>query len=272
MITKQNGIYTLTLSLLLFSLQINAATDYQTYETVCGEPTDMFSFVDRGGIAINPCVVPPKNILVGVGYQYQQLIGGGIQNNFPSSVIEVGLPDYFEVDLTLPSYINQTIAPRIGYTATQLDLKRILWFNSKWITSVNGTVIFPSGSSSFGSKGPGGGVTAILAYNINDQINLTGTLEYLSISEPINSGGQSFTSVNPDLLLSWTKNKISLFIEVYGQSKTAPDEGSGYNADAGILYLIKKNIVIDLEIDQRISGLLDGVERYYGGGITIQFN
>ncbi len=37
MITKQNGIYTLTLSLLLFSLQINAATDYQTYETVCGE-------------------------------------------------------------------------------------------------------------------------------------------------------------------------------------------------------------------------------------------
>lgn len=101
---------------------------------------------------------------------------------------------------------------------------------------------------------------------------MTGTLEYLSISEPINSGGQSFTSVNPDLLLSWTKNKISLFIEVYGQSKTAPDEGSGYNADAGILYLIKKNIVIDLEIDQRISGLLDGVERYYGGGITIQFN
>lgn len=92
MITKQNGIYTLTLSLLLFSLQIKAATDYQTYETVCGEPTDMFSFVDRGGIAINPCVVPPKNILVGVGYQYQQLIGGGIQNNFPSSVIEVGLP------------------------------------------------------------------------------------------------------------------------------------------------------------------------------------
>lgn len=49
MITKQNGIYTLTLSLLLFSLQIKAATDYQTYETVCGEPTDMLSFLERGG-------------------------------------------------------------------------------------------------------------------------------------------------------------------------------------------------------------------------------
>ncbi|HAT1596415.1 TPA: transporter [Legionella pneumophila] len=272
MITKQNGIYTLIITLLFLSFQIKAATDYQIYEAVCGEPTDMFSFVDRGGIAINPCVVPPRNVLLGLGYQYQQLIGGGIQNNFPSSVIEVGFPDYFEVDLTLPSYINQTVAPRIGYSATQLDFKRILWFNSKWIASVNGTVIFPSGSSSFGSKGSGGGVTGILAYNINDQLNLTGTLEYISISEPINSGGQSYTSVNPDLLLSWTKNKISLFAEVYGQSKTAPDERSGYNADAGILYLIKKNIVIDLEIDQRISGLLDGVERYYGGGITIQFN
>ncbi|MDW9096396.1 hypothetical protein SE952_06730 [Legionella pneumophila] len=62
MITKQNGIYTLTLSLLLFSLQIKAATDYQTYETVCGEPTDMLSFLERGGIATNPCVVPPRSV------------------------------------------------------------------------------------------------------------------------------------------------------------------------------------------------------------------
>ncbi|HAT6932388.1 TPA: transporter [Legionella pneumophila subsp. pneumophila] len=272
MITKQNGIYTLTLSLLLFSLQINAATDYQTYETVCGEPTDMLSFLERGGIATNPCVVPPRSVLISSGYQYQQLIGEGVQHNFPAAAIQLGLPGYFEVDLLLPNYINQTVDPRIGFSQTQLIVNHVLWFNNKWVITASGTFVFPSGSASFGSPNPGGGVIGILSYNFNSQLNLTSNLGITTQSEPSYDGGQSYTSVNPDLILSWTKNKISLFAEIYGQSKTAPDEGSGFSTDAGVLYQVKKNIVIDFEVDQRITGLLNGVERYYGGGITIQFN
>ncbi|HAT8286977.1 TPA: transporter [Legionella pneumophila] len=272
MITKQNGIYTLTLSLLLFSLQINAATDYQTYETVCGEPTDMLSFLERGGIATNPCVVPPRSVLITSGYQYQQLIGEGVQHNFPAAAIQLGLPGYFEVDLLLPNYINQTVDPRIGFSQTQLIVNHVLWFNNKWVITASGTFVFPSGSTSFGSPNPGGGVIGILSYNFNSQLNLTSNLGITTQSEPSYDGGQSYTSVNPDLILSWTKNKISLFAEIYGQSKTAPDEGSGFSTDAGVLYQVKKNIVIDFEVDQRITGLLNGVERYYGGGITIQFN
>ncbi|HAT6347241.1 TPA: transporter [Legionella pneumophila] len=272
MITKQNGIYTLTLSLLLFSLQIKAATDYQTYETVCGEPTDMLSFLERGGIATNPCVVPPRSVLISSGYQYQQLIGEGVQHNFPAAAIQLGLPGYFEVDLLLPNYINQTVDPRIGFSQTQLIVNHVLWFNNKWVITASGTFVFPSGSASFGSPNPGGGVIGILSYNFNSQLNLTSNLGITTQSEPSYDGGQSYTSVNPDLILSWTKNKISLFAEIYGQSKTAPDEGSGFSTDAGVLYQVKKNIVIDFEVDQRITGLLNGVERYYGGGITIQFN
>ncbi|HAU3620375.1 TPA: transporter [Legionella pneumophila] len=272
MITKQNGIYTLTLSLLLFSLQINAATDYQTYETVCGEPTDMLSFLERGGIATNPCVVPPRSVLISSGYQYQQLIGEGVQHNFPAAAIQLGLPGYFEVDLLLPNYINQTVDPRIGFSQTQLIVNHVLWFNNKWVITASGTFVFPSGSASFGSPNPGGGVIGILSYNFNSQLNLTSNLGITTQSEPSYDGGQSYTSVNPDLILSWTKNKISLFAEIYGQSKTAPDEGSGFSTDAGVLYQVKKNIAIDFEVDQRITGLLNGVERYYGGGITIQFN
>ncbi|HAU0238525.1 TPA: transporter [Legionella pneumophila] len=272
MITKQNGIYTLTLSLLLFSLQINAATDYQTYETVCGEPTDMLSFLERGGIATNPCVVPPRSVLITSGYQYQQLIGEGVQHNFPAAAIQLGLPGYFEVDLLLPNYINQTVDPRIGFSQTQLIVNHVLWFNNKWVITASGTFVFPSGSASFGSPNPGGGVIGILSYNFNSQLNLTSNLGITTQSEPSYDGGQSYTSVNPDLILSWTKNKISLFAEIYGQSKTAPDEGSGFSTDAGVLYQVKKNNVIDFEVDQRITGLLNGVERYYGGGITIQFN
>ncbi|HAU1637737.1 TPA: transporter [Legionella pneumophila] len=272
MITKQNGIYILAVSLLLSSFQIKAATDYQAYEAVCGEPTDMLSFLERGGIATNPCVVPPRSVLISSGYQYQQLIGEGIQHNFPAAAIQLGLPGYFEVDLLLPNYINQTVDPRIGFSQTQLIVNDVLWFNDKWVVTASGTFIFPSGSASFGSPNPGGGVIGILSYNFNSQLNLTGNLGITSQSEPSYDGGQSYTSVNPDLILSWTKNKISLFAEIYGQSKTAPDEGSGYSTDAGVLYQVKKNIVIDLEVDQRISGLLNGVERYYGGGITIQFN
>ncbi|HHW3675457.1 TPA: transporter [Legionella pneumophila] len=232
----------------------------------------MLSFLERGGIATNPCVVPPRSVLISSGYQYQQLIGEGVQHNFPAAAIQLGLPGYFEVDLLLPNYINQTVDPRIGFSQTQLIVNHVLWFNNKWIITASGTFVFPSGSASFGSPNPGGGVIGILSYNFNSQLNLTGNLGITSQSEPSYDGGQSYTSVNPDLILSWTKNKISLFAEIYGQSKTAPDEGSGFSTDAGVLYQVKKNIAIDFEVDQRITGLLNGVERYYGGGITIQFN
>ncbi|KGP64406.1 hypothetical protein EP47_11580 [Legionella norrlandica] len=269
MIIKQKGIFFSFVTLLLLSFQAKAVSDY---ENVCGGRTDMLSFLERGGIASNACVVPSESVLISSGYQYQQLIGEGIQHNFPAAAIQLGLPGYFEVDLLLPNYINQTVAPRFGFSETQLVVNHVLWFNNKWVATVSSEFIFPSGSASFGSPHPGGGVTGILSYNFNSQWNLTGTLGVISQSESSYDGGQSYTSINPDLILSWSKNNILLFAEVYGQNKTAPDEGSGYGADAGILYQIKKNIALDFEVNQRIIGLLNGIERYYGGGITVQFN
>lgn len=93
-----------------------------------------------------------------------------------------------------------------------------------------------------------------------------------SQTQAINDGGKRYTSVNPDLVLSWTKEKISVYGEIYGQSKTGPQNGSGFNADAGILYLIRKNIVIDLEAGHRLSGVLGGFSHYVGTGISIQFS
>jgi hypothetical protein len=92
-----------------------------------------------------------------------------------------------------------------------------------------------------------------------------------SVSLSIDAGGGRISSINPDLVLSWTKGKISIYGEVYGQSKTGPQEGSGFNSDAGIIYLLKKNIEIDIEMGRCISGQLFGFSRYIGTGISIEF-
>lgn len=254
----------------LFSLSFVVNSD--TNDSACGASSNFLALVDRPTFSDSVCVVPRHNSVVEAGYQYQSLFGGGNLQTLPQTVYRYGLADQFEVVMLFPSYVRQNIEPQVGVGASTLGVKHQLFANQKWITTIEGLFTFPSGSSAFGSQNPGAVFNGIVSYNISSTVAITGMFGVSSQSESVYDGGQSYTSFSPDLVLSWAKDRLELFIEVYGESKTGPDEGSGFNMDAGVLYLIKKNISLDLEVGQRLTGDLFGFNQYIGAGIAIQFS
>ncbi|BCA95602.1 hypothetical protein TUM19329_19630 [Legionella antarctica] len=238
----------------------------------CGGPTDLLSIIDRPTIADSVCLVPNKSIVMESGYQHLSLLGGGTQQNFPEALLRFGLADEFEFNILLPNYIHQNILPYTGYQATVMGVKHQIGSSSEWVTVIDGYVILPSGTANFGSERIGGIVNGLFGYNFTSEINLSGMLGVSSQTQSINEGGMRFTSVNPALVLSWSKEKVSVYWEIYGQSKPSPEDNAGLNTDAGVIYLIKKNIAIDLEAGQRINGSLGGFSHFWGAGISIQFS
>lgn len=239
------------------------------YESLCGQADNMLNYVDRASIAPNPCITPVNRMVVEGGYQYQKLYSTGTQNNIPSVELQLGIPGYFELDAFLPDYTNQSVAPKAGFGPTGLGLKHAMWFNKDWLFTLNETITFESGSNAFGSAGTGGSIIGILSYTFNPELSLTGTLGYGAQYEPMSAGGESFTGFSPDLLFAWSNNKVLLFGELYGQTRTGPDLGSGYNINTGVLYVVHRNMTIDLEYNQALHGNLGGWKRYIGVGGSI---
>ena len=241
-------------------------------QTACSGPDNLLSLMNRPSVADSVCVVPNKNAIVEMGYQYLALTGSGYEQNAPQGIFRLGLPNQFEFNVTTPNYIHQTIIPRVGFNATILGVKHVVAANARWVASLEGLVTLPSGSAAFGSRGYGEAFNGIASYTISDQLSITGMFGVTSQSESIYDGGASFTSFNPDIVLAWSKEKLVVYWEVNGQSKTAPDEGSGYNTDIGIIYLLQKYVALDVSFGQRISGSLNSFNNYVGAGITLQFS
>ncbi|MCL9684290.1 transporter [Legionella maioricensis] len=259
--------YFILLFTLLFPLDAISSND-----TPCGGPTNLLAIIDRPSFADSACVTPDKTVILESGYEDLTLLGGGRQQNFPEAFLRFGLADRFEFNIFLPNYVHQTVLPYKGYDPSTLGVKHEIAASTQWVIAIDGYLILPSGSVNFGSERAGGIFNGLFSYNITSEISLSGMLGLSSQTLSINAGGQRYNSINPDLVLSWTKEKISIYGEIYGQSKTGPQQGSGFITDAGVLYQIKKNIVIDLEAGHRISGVLDGFSYYWGTGISIQFS
>ena len=162
------------------------------------------------------------------------------------------------------------MTPHSGLTATTIGIKHEIGYTQNWLGTVEALFTLPNGSAAFGSKQMGTAINGIVSYNINSAFNLTFMFGGTSETESSFNGGQRFTSLNPDLVITYAAtDKLQLYGETYGQSKTGPGQGSGFNADGGLLYLLIPNLEVDLEVGQRISGNLDGFEHYIGTGVGI---
>lgn len=238
---------------------------------LCEGPNSLLALIDRPTFAFSACVVPKENVLIESGSQYIQLQQEGTQFNLPETELRVGLFNQLEVDLFVPNYIHQSVDPKIGFTAMGVGMKHVLLSNEKSVLSVLGVVVPPSGSASFGSRGVSGFISSILTFNMSPEIGVTAMLQASSQTLPINFGGQRFTAIDPFLVLSWNKEKLSLYGEIYGQNKTGPKYGGGTNMDVGIIYLIKRNIALDVEIGKSLKGILGNFNQYVGTGISVRF-
>lgn len=258
-------------SILLLSL-LSWGISNSFAEPVADPCAGFLSLVNRPSILDSACVVPFEKGVIEYGAQYQNTQGGAHAYNLPEAELRLGLPANTELTIFLPNYNHQTQAPRAGFSASVIGLKHQLGYTEKWLGAVEGLVTLSSTSSGYGSDAMGGKVNGIVTYSINSAWSLTFMLGASTQTEPYAAGGGRFNSINPDLLLAWQLNsKFQTFAEVYGQSKTAPNNGAGFNADAGLQYLFTKNLEGDLELGQRISGQLGSFNNYIGAGMAWLF-
>lgn len=244
-----------------------AATD-----NPCGGTDSFLTILNRPSVADSPCVVPNKKVLLELGYQYQKLRYQGHAQNFPAAELRLGLPADTEFFTVLPNYTTQSILPHSGFGPTSLGFKHEITYTSKWVATMEASLTPPSGSMTFGNKGWGGVLSGIFIYEFNKKLSLSCMLGVSSETQSSFDGGQRFTSVKPDAVLTWSlKDNLQFFGEIYGQSKTGPHEGSGFNFDAGFIYLAAKNVAVDIEAGQRLRGVLGRFENYVGAGMAIQF-
>lgn len=153
-----------------------------------------------------------------------------------------------------------------------MGIKHELGYNSKWVGAIEALATLPDGSAVFGSKRMGIAANGIVGYTYNSKFNISFMFGVSSQSESSQNGGHRYTSVNPDLVLTYSPtDKFDIYAEFYGQSKTASNEGSGFNLDAGFLYLLLPNLSVDVEAGQRMSGNLGGFAHYVGAGMGLLF-
>jgi hypothetical protein len=231
----------------------------------------MLNLIDRPTAADAACAMPYNSIMIEAGYQHLKISHGGQGQNFPETEVRFGLPMKNEISVLLPNYTRQGKLPHSGFTASAVGFKHQIGYNEKWLGSVESIVTLPMGSTGFGSNGMGLAINGIVSYNATKKLNLTLLFGIASLTQSSYAGGQRFTTVNPDLVATYTLfQKLDVYLETFGQSRTGPNSGSGFNFDGGLIYQVAESCVLDFEGGQRISGSLGGYDHYLGTGVSIE--
>jgi hypothetical protein len=233
--------------------------------------TGLLNIANRPSNIDSPCTVPQHKFVAELTYQNQELTNHiGSQQNGPDALLRLGLPANNEFFIILPNYISQSNIVASGFTETFAGFKHQFPVWDKWLLALETVINLPDGSAAYGSKGYGAAFNGILNYTLNAEWNVSFMLGASTATDPRLVGGQRFNSLNPDLVLSYSPTeKITLYSEIYGQSKTGAMQKSGFIIDAGISYLLNPNLVINGSLGQRTNGSLQGLAHYVGAGVSI---
>jgi len=262
---KINGLFWLFLASQLLIFNANADTPSDPKD----DPYLLLSLIDRPNASDSAWAVPDNMMVVEAGYQFAKLLDATYLQNAPQALVRFGLPHSTELVALLPNYVFPSPS---GFTASVVGLKHEFVHTKKTVISLEGLITPKSGSAEYGSAGTGGAFNGILSYDVIPEFNITTMVGVTSFTTSQNAGGDRYGSFNPDLVLTLVPRKdINIYGEVYGQTKTGPGQGSGYNTDFGIIYLARRNIAFDAEVGQRLTGEL-GFDKFVGGGVTFLFS
>ncbi len=254
---------------LLLGLCYSAHADIQNF---CGGPESLLNIVNRPSYSDSVCVVPKNNILLEFGYQADGLIETGTAQNFAEPTMRVGLPLQSEFVIVMPNYITQNIRPHSGFTANTFGIKHVVGTTSKAMLTAEALFTAPGGSDAFGSQERGVAAYGIVAYSLTPSLTLSGFMGVSSQSTSKLNDGLRYTTFVPDVLLSWSHDRYSLYAELYAQTKTAPDAGSGVIFDVAMLYLVTNYWEVDVEVAHRLTGAINQIDYYAGIGTSLRFS
>lgn len=239
---------------------------------VCSGGNAMLSLVDRPSEALSACIVPAKSLLIESGYTYQQSIPNGFSHNLPQMEWRFGLGNHTEVDILPPTYTWQSAPRQVGYGVAALGAKHLAYYDQHQLVTLQAAVTPASGGRNFGSRKPGFMVNGIYNYSFDSGLGIAAQVGLASLATQPVDGNQSYLSINPLILAGWSlQDKINFYVEAYAQSRTAPNQGWGVNADTGLVFLAAKNLTVDVVYNQRLGGALNSLERSIGGGFVIGF-
>ncbi len=250
----------------IISLRQSTNTDVYPYK----EGT-ILNYFKRPTVATSACPVPYGKYTMESGVQYNDFLNKGNGFLYPQTKIRIGLPWRSEVSILLPSEISNSRLKFSGLDSTFLAFKHNITYSDSWNSALRLVYIPSSGSSNYGTNKNSYMLNGILVFNKNN-FNITTMLGVASLSDSERNGGRRFNTFNPDILVGWyPKSWLEYFAEIYGQTRTGPRQGPGYNLDTGLLFLINKNIAADVEMGKRLSGQLGNFNTYYGCGISFMF-
>lgn len=237
----------------------------------CSGPTALLSIINRPSVADSPCVVPNKHLEVEMGYQYLSLIDTfGDAQGGPTAQLRLGLLNRTEFTVLLPTYTRFSHLPYSGINSTTVGLKHELGNSKQWIASVESLLTVPGGSRALGTPELSAAFNGIVSYAPVSSFSASLMLGGTTIAIPHVFGGGRYTSINPDLVLTYyfTQTLLS-YVEFYGQSRTGigTGTGSGANVDVGVVRLFTPDFTLDVAYFQRLNGTLGGFER----GVTLGF-
>ncbi len=262
---------------LLTTLRPAYADEQETVAAApCAGPSALLAILDRPTVSNSPCVVPPGQFVIEMGFQHATLRGqgGGKSDNYPQAEFRAGLPGRNEFVLLSPSYASQRSGDEdsAGWSAVTLGVKHSLGYDNGWQGAVMALFTLPSGGSAFGSRGLGVEISGIAAYSLSEQIGLSLQLGLSSQTDPSAAGGERFDSFVSNFVVAWQPaERLQLYGEIFGQSKTGPGQGAGYNADGGVQYLLTPWWEVDVEAGVRLTGDLGGYTHYFGAGMGFRF-
>lgn len=238
----------------------------------CSGQDILLNLINRPSFSDSVCTVPPKKLLIEGGFQDQKIIGGEIQVNFPELSIHLGLSKNSEFVVNTSNYVQQTIYPTSGTTPTWLGIKHKIFYNKNWVITGGGLVSPPSGNSAFGSPHLEGTINGIVYHQVNKELAWQIQLGFNQLSDPAISGGRLYQSINSNFLISYTfKDKINVYLESLGQTKTSSSESFGLIQGIGLIYLFNSKTTFDVEFYQRITGKVLELQHFIGAGMTHLF-
>ncbi len=234
----------------------------------------LLAIIDRPTAGDSACTVYPGQFLLEAGGQYLKFTEAGSGYTVPNTALRFGFAGGNEFELSLPNYATQTAPDTTGMSEFYVVFKHALVHIQDGLFSIEGVATLPSGSAYFGSKKGGLFVNGLMAYSLMPDVGLSASLGVGSQSQSTAEGGTAYVSVNPDLVLTWNPAQWRAFQvvgEVYGQTKTSPGQGAGYNATVGLQYLVTREIELDVEEGVSLTGQLGGFDHYFGMGLGILF-
>ena len=240
-------------------------------ESFCSNQDTIAFLINRPTNATSPCAVAAKDVMVEGGMQHRWLTVGSTADIFPITEVRFGLPYQSEFYVFSPNYVVNHTAPYNGNTTFALGAKHEMWGNQTLVFSLDGFVAPPGGTSNYGTQAPGIHANAIVEYLISERSSFLFMLSYLHLGQPSSEPNRTYSAISPNAVLSFNLTPLmTVYAEFYGQSKTSPMEGPGYNIDGGLIFLVTKNITFDIEVARRIQGQLGQFENYVGTGGVIR--